>query len=327
MNAEDQTTERQCFFLDGRGGIYSGDNKLSFESTPPPVWENLDYRNPETYKILVEDYAIDPAVADALCDEDTRPRFFAHDNGMLIILRAINLNPGSDPDDMISLRIWIDENKMISLEHRRLKAVAKLADSLERGKGPKNLMQCFLLLSRYVADVINDTVNGIIDRTDELEEKVIEIKEINDFSISGEITDLRRETISLRRYLAPMKDLFQNMQNEKHPLITPRGKSAMRELSNDMAKALEDLEYCREHITLYHEELQGKMSISMNRIMYIISIFTAVFLPLGLLTGLLGINVSGIPYADNDFAFAAVCIILIIIAAALLAIMKKLRWM
>ena len=55
MNAEDQTTERQCFFLDGRGGIYSGDNKLSFESTPPPVWENLDYRNPETYKILVEE--------------------------------------------------------------------------------------------------------------------------------------------------------------------------------------------------------------------------------------------------------------------------------
>lgn len=327
MNAEDQTTERQCFFLDGKGGIFSGDNKLTPENQIPPVWENLDYRNPETYKILVEDYAIDPAVADALCDEDTRPRFFVHDNGMLVILRAINLNPGSDPDDMISLRIWIDENKMISLEHRRLKALAKLADSLEHGKGPKNLMQCFLLLSRYVMDAINDMVDEITDKTDELEEKVIDVKEINDFDIGGQMTDLRRETISLRRYLAPMKDLFQNMQNEKHPLITLRGKSAMRELSNDVAKALEDLEYCREHITLYHEELQGKMSISMNRIMYIISIFTAVFLPLGLLTGLLGINVAGIPYADNEFAFAAVCIILIIIAAALLAIMKKLRWM
>ena len=41
--------------------------------------------------------------------------------------------------------------------------------------------------------------------------------------------------------------------------------------------------------------------------MLILAVVAAVFLPLGLLTGLLGINVGGIPGAQTDWAFWAVC--------------------
>ena len=54
---------------------------------------------------------------------------------------------------------------------------------------------------------------------------------------------------------------------------------------------------------------------TMNRQMLILSVVAAIFLPLGLITGLLGINVGGIPGADNPWAFAIVCVLLVVLGA------------
>ncbi len=319
--AEYNLYDNKRFILDGNGGLSSEDNgKFA-------VWHNLDYKNPNTYQILIDEYNLDPLIVDALCDDDTRPRFVCYDTGILLILRAINLNPGSNPEDMISLRFWIDETKIISLQHRNLKSIKKIADALENKIGPKTPIQCFLTFANYIADVIVKTTNDLTDRTDDIEEKIIDIQGLNDFDIRDEINDLRHEIIALRRYIAPMREVFQNLQLEKNPLITQKAKIRLKEVANDVVKSLEDLDYCREHISFYHEELQGRISINMSRIMYIISIFTAIFLPLTLITGLLGINVQGIPLADNEHAFWIVCAIMLIISLALVYFMKKKRWM
>lgn len=319
--AEYNLYDNKRFILDGNDGLSNEDNGKY------AIWHNLDYQNPNTYQILIEDYQLDPLVVDALCDTDTRPRFVCYDTGILLILRAINLNPGSNPEDMISLRFWIDENKIISLQHRNLKSIKKIADALENKIGPKTPMQCFLTFANAIADVIVKTTNDLTDRTDDIEEEIIDIQDMDDLKIRGEINDLRHEIIALRRYIAPMREVFQNLQLEKNALITQKAKIRLKEVANDVVKSLEDLDYCREHISFYHEELQGRISINMSRIMYIISIFTAIFLPLTLITGLLGINVQGIPMADNEHAFWIVCALMLVISLILVYFMKKKRWM
>ena len=65
----------------------------------------------------------------------------------------------------------------------------------------------------------------------------------------------------------------------------------------------------------------------MNKAMYTLSIVAAIFLPLGLLTGLLGINVGGIPGTENRWAFTLVTIGLIVAAVALVAWFRKIKWL
>jgi zinc transporter len=60
--------------------------------------------------------------------------------------------------------------------------------------------------------------------------------------------------------------------------------------------------------------------------MYILSVIAAVFLPLGFLTGLLGINVAGLPGAETPWAFAAVCAILAVLAGLELWLLRRLKW-
>jgi len=71
----------------------------------------------------------------------------------------------------------------------------------------------------------------------------------------------------------------------------------------------------------------NRLSEQMNKAMYVLSIVAAIFLPLGLLTGLLGINVGGIPGTESPFAFAIVSLFLVVIAILLIWHFKRLKWL
>lgn len=329
-------TESCEIFAFPYAAIVKSNRKSTFfdMNTQPPkisknsyIWLNLDYKNENTFNLLTQKYSLPHEVAEALCDDTTRPRYFRFGDGIVLILRGINYNQGSDPEDMVSLRIWVDKEKVITLSHRRLKIINIMRKKLENNAAPSSSVQFFLTLAQIMVDEINDTIIDITENTSDLEEKVIGTDNLSDFELRNEISELRRKIISIRRYTAPQKEIFLSLQNDKWENFTADDKNDIREIFNDITKSLEDLDYCRDHLAIFHEELQSKTTIRMTKIMYMISIVTVIFTPLAVLTGLLGVNVQGIPYADKDYAFSAVCLILLSISLILIILMKRLKWL
>ena len=89
---------------------------------------------------------------------------------------------------------------------------------------------------------------------------------------------------------------------------------------------IEELDTIRDKVALIQEELANRLSEQLNKKMYILSIISAIFLPLSFLTGLLGINIGGIPGAENENAFYIFSLILVFIISVQLTIFKKKRW-
>ena len=81
---------------------------------------------------------IDPIILNALLAEETRPRIEKNGDEALIILRGVNLNENELPEDMVSIRLWVTNNKIISARYRKLKAIGDIEDSIKSKKGPKN---------------------------------------------------------------------------------------------------------------------------------------------------------------------------------------------
>ena len=99
------------------------------------AWVHLDANNPQTKKWLEKEISyLDPYIVEALVAEETRPRLTAIGDGALIILRGVNLNEDSDPEDMVSIRMWVDKSRIISLRKRRLKAVSDVEESILSGE-------------------------------------------------------------------------------------------------------------------------------------------------------------------------------------------------
>ena len=114
--------------------ILDNKNVIKLKKTDRFFWHNLDYTDKDTFGLLVNEYGLSPDVALALCDDSTRPRYFHDEEGVVLILRGINYNQGSDPEDMVSLRIWVDKTKIITLAHRRLKVINQMHQKIKHGR-------------------------------------------------------------------------------------------------------------------------------------------------------------------------------------------------
>ena len=92
-----------AYVLDGKGGGQKVGWKEIQEWKPTDglLWVHLDYTAPEAQQWIKEEKQLEDVVGDALLAEESRPRVTAFDDGLLISLRGVNLNPGADPEDMV----------------------------------------------------------------------------------------------------------------------------------------------------------------------------------------------------------------------------------
>lgn len=264
-----------------------------------PLWAHFDANHHDLRRWLTGPGRLPAPVANALVATETRPRATISTEGLLLVLRGVNLNPGAEPEDMVSIRLWVDKDRMISTRRRKLLSVVDTRKSLEE-RPAQGVTDILLRLVDRLVERINDAVNQVEDEVALLEEDVLDAPQSESRS---RLSELRREAIALRRYLGPQRDALGRLQTDPPEWFNAEDRLRLREIYDRMVRLVEDLDAVRERATVIHEELVSSLSDQLNKRMYLLSITAALFLPMGFLTGLLGINVGGIPGADNPWAF------------------------
>ncbi len=287
-------------------------------------WVHLRAAHPDAPGWIVDNLSyLDPTIIDALVAEETRPRITRIGDGLIVILRGINTIEGEDPEDMVSIRLWIDENRIVSLSRRKVRAVEDIAQALELGSGPEDCAAFLSLLVERLTYRIEAFWSGIEDEADQLEEDVLEE---GHEAMRQQLVELRRRAIILRRYLLPQRDALRALQGSHPDWLEIDDLRQLEEELDALERVVEDADAMRERMALVRDELAGQLSDRLNRNMYMLSVLSALFLPLGFLTGLFGINVAGMPGASEPVAFWLFCGGLLIVVALQMLILRKLRW-
>lgn len=315
-----------AFLLDGEGGGEALDWSSidKWDSSQGMLWIHLDSKNPETQSWLLNKSNISPLTCESLLEQETRPRNISTGDGLLLILRGVNCNPGADPEDMVAIRMLVTENRIITIRYRRILAIQDIRENVTSGKGPRSAGEFIVMVSERIADRMGDVISDIDDKAGDLEDSVLtgESRELR-----TEIANLRRMTIGLRRYIAPQRDVLARLLHDRIPWINEVDRAHLREIAERTARFVEDIDSVRDRSAITHEELNNKLSEQMNKAMYTLSIIAAIFLPLGLITGLLGINVGGIPGTESMWAFAIVTATLFVLGIGLMIWFKKIKWL
>ncbi len=288
------------------------------------TWVHLDANHDETHKWLTKEVSyLDPYVIEALLADETRPRMTQINDGFILILRGVNLNENSNPEDMVSIRLWIDKNRIISVRKRRLRAVQDLEKKLQNGRGPKSSGQFVAMLLSQLFFRMEPVLSSLDEKTDIIEEQILET---GDLTLRESIIVVRKQAIMFRRYMAPQRDAIQMLLMSDIDWMTENEQRHLQENYNHILRYVEDLDAVRERAQIIKDELAFMISDKLNKNMYLLSIIAAIFLPLGFLTGLLGINVGGIPGAENKDAFLVFCFILCVIVSVQIWFFKKFKW-
>lgn len=316
----------RAYELDGAGGgqLLPLDRIAVADRAESAVWLHLDGNHPDARRCLeTEISTLDPFVVDALLAQETRPRLTQIGDGVILVLRGVNLNEDEEPEDMVSISIWADRDRVIFVSRSRIRAAGDLEELLRNGKGPKDVGQFVTMLCSRLFERMEPILGVLQETTDNIEEEVLLE---SGAALRESIIDVRVQAIMFRRHMAPQREAIDQLRNCDLPWLGKGHRRHLQEVYNHVTRHVEDLEAIRERAMIVKDELAHLQADSLNRHMYFLSLLAAIFMPLGFLTGLLGINVGGIPGASSGYGFWIVAGLLILVMIAQVFIFKRLKW-
>lgn len=316
-----------CCLLDGQGGATLGDWSTVRAWQPPdqPLWVHLDRSAPDTSAWLREDSKLEADAVSALLEHETRPRIFRSGDGLVAILRGVNLNAGADPEDMVALRIFVAKNRLITVRHRPLLTPRDMLHELiDQSNGAKGIPELFVRLAERLTERMNSVVVSLDETLDTIEQS-LDTKPGPE--LRAQLSEVRQTAVGLRRYIGPQREAMSEIQIERPAWLAPPLDILLRENSNKLQRYVEDLDAARDRAVVIRDEISNRQADAMNARMYALSVIAGIFLPLSFLTGLLGINVGGMPGVESGWAFWLTCLLLVGLLAVEVYIFRRLKWL
>jgi zinc transporter len=270
------------------------------------MWAHFNYANERACRWIREESGIEPLIAAALLEEKPRPRSLSHRNGLFMVLRAVNSNPGENLGDLVALRVWIEEHRIITVRQRAVRSVRDVREALELETGPCTSGDFVAEIAHRIMEHMESESGDLLDMIEEVEDHILDNPRRK---AQVRINHIRKQVMALRRHLAPQRELLMHIVNERErlPWMSETNRLTLREAAEHAVRYVDDLDRARETVQAAQEELFNRVTEEVNNNTYVMSILTAVFLPLNLVTGMLGMNVDGIPEHDQPWAFFAVC--------------------
>jgi zinc transporter len=298
-----------------------------------PAADVTDYRGEGFVWLHVEGFGHDGKVevppyvpglaANALLASETRPRCDEIEAGAIVNLRGTGIAATTDSDRLVSIRVWVEEGRVTSVSRRPLAALAKVEAAMQAGQ-LRDGGDFVSALAQAISAGLDPEVADLGDQLDDCEGA---FDDGNIYALRRRIAVLRSQAIALRRFVAPDRDALASMAQLPFDWISTEDRMHLRDAADRFARMAEELEAVRERAALLHEQLTDLRAEIVDRRSLAIAIVAFIFLPLTFVTGLLGMNVSGIPFAEREWAFWGVVGFCILIALVVLGWFAVRQWL
>lgn len=264
------------------------------------------------------DYVVDPLTA-----QETRPRCDALDDGAFVNLRG-RTEEELDPSDMLaSVRIWAEQGRVISVTRKHLLAT----DAVEKDVTEGRVLDPGDIITAFATAITADLDPVVADLGDDLDDCEQQLDAAHAFALRKSVTRVRVEAINYRRFLNPQRAALERLASMPANWLGTDDRAHLAAAADRAARMAEEVEAIRERASLIHEALTDLRAEQLDQRSLIISIAAMVFLPLTFITGLYGMNVKGLWFAEEPWAFEAIAGLCVIIAVAVTGWFVARHWL
>lgn len=314
--------------LDGKGGArpIGWEEAHGWKPAAPGefLWLHLCRNCQGVREWLQDDLGIPEPTAELLTSDQTRPRAFAENQTLVATLRGINFNPGAEPEDMVSMQLWSDGHRVITLRRLPLQTPRTTLAEIDAGHGPLDAGALITSLTELLVHRMNQAIVDMNDHIGGLEE--LDPDKHAD-EMQRKITSIRRNCLGLQRHMGPQHVALELISREAPHWFEDHDRREIAETIALLRRYLDDINVSKESAVVLQDELRARSLASSEHATYMLTIVAGIFLPLTFLTGLLGINVGGIPGMDDPRAFWVVVAICSTVLLSLLALFRRLKWL
>ncbi len=339
MSLPDPTDDHSCDgplligrVLDGKGGggHVSWEKAQGWQPAGPDevLWLHIDRTQPGMAQWLQNGLGIPEATAELLTSDDSRPRAFRDGDKLIATLRGINFNPGADPEDMVSMQLWSDGARVVTLRRHPLQTPRDVLDDIDGGRGPADAGALITSLAEHMVDRINRVIVDMNDEIDRLES--LDFDSVDNKPLLAAIVAIRRSALALQRHMGPQHVALEAISRDAPDWFEKHDRQEIGETIALLRRFIDDIDVSKESAVVLMDELRSRGLARSEKTNRRLTLVATVFLPLSFFVGLFGINVGGMPFAElagHPFGFWIIAGSCVILAAIILWLFHRWRWL
>lgn len=265
------------------------------------LWLHFNLSHAQAVRWMERHADLPEAFFDALKDRSVSTRIERDDDTLIAVLNDANFDFAFEPSDIATLWTSVAPHLMVTGRTRPLRSVDALRTAVRSGNAPPDSSVALLAeLMRTQASGLVDIVRGVTQRIDDVEDALLAARLDHKRVRLGV---LRRLLVRLQRLLAPEPAALFRLLQHPPAWMSASDAQELRDSTEEFSVVLRDMQGLQERIKLLQEEIAANVQEANSRSLFVLTVVTVLALPINILAGLFGMNVGGVPLADNGNGF------------------------
>lgn len=311
------------------GGKYDTKIRLDdlarcLEQPGTTVWVDLDSPTTDEVDAVARILNFHPLAVEDCVHYVELPKIDEFEDHAFIVTHGLRLNDKGEVEK-VELDCFLGRNFLVTSHLDPSRSVSSLRDRVERG--PELLSRGADFLLHSILDVQVDNYMPLIDRFDgEVDRLEDEILERPRHDLLGEILQLRRQVVAIRRSLGPQREVLGRLARHDLPFVSPRCSIYFRDIYDHVVRVHEMLEGVRDLIGALMESYRSQISQRLNEAMHRLTTVSTIFLPMTFVASIYGMNFHHMPELDWRYGYPVALAIMAAIGVGFYSFFRMKRW-
>ena len=286
------------------------------------LWLHFALSNTGTARWLRSNLDLPDSVMHTVLGNETSPRLELSDGLLVAVIKDVVYDFSFGVSEVSTLYAILGPRFIITLRGKQLRTVERLRQAVRSGELFRSTTDLLVRLLQHQAEVLEGIQRETTAKVDLMEDTLLANRVI---PARSELATLRRVVVRLQRLLAPEPAALYRLVNRPPAWMVEADLIDMRQAVDEFSVVLSEFHQVNERIKLLQEELGVREAERTNRSLFTLTLVTVLAVPFNVVGAMFGMNVGGVPLADNPWGFwSVVGLVLAVTAAAFLAFRKRL---
>ncbi len=273
-------------------------------------------------------FNIHPLTLEDIVNTDQRPKIETFENYIFVVLKMLTFNDADKTIDGEQVSLILGGNFVLSFQERPGDVFDFIRERIRQAKGRIRKMEADYLVYSLI-DAIVDNYFVILEKLGEIIES-LEDEVVSDPTEKTvrKIHSIKRELIILRKSIWPLREVVNSLRKSETAQITKNTEIYFSDVYDHTIQIIDTLESFRDMASGMMDLYLSGVSNRMNSVMKVLTIIATIFIPLGFIAGVYGMNFEHMPELHSRWMYpAGFWIIIIAIIAAMLFMFKRKNWL
>lgn len=264
------------------------------------VWLHFSLSNVNSTRWLGENIRLPDEYFETMREGTGSTRIERADDCLIAVINDVVYEFSYEASQTATLWMCVHHNFVVSARLHPLRSVDRLQGSIKAGEQIESPVFLLAHLLRDQAEVLQQIARHATVTVDQIEDRLLAG---STDARRGTLGALRRLFVRLRRLLAPEPGALFRLLNQPPPWFDENDAQELRAATEESTGVLNDLSTLQERTKLLQEEIGALTTEQTNRSVFLLTMVTVLALPINIVAGMLGMNVGGIPLAENHWGF------------------------